>query len=68
VESVDPFIMSGNVKEKRPEFVRLMDASREQVLDMVATEYEDSFCLESFGDLIESAEAAEGKHIDVNVL
>lgn len=41
---------------KQPEFIRLMDAQRVVVLDSVATEYEDSFCLESFGDLIKAAE------------
>ena len=37
-----------------------MDAERAVVLDSVATEYEDSFCLESFGDLIKAAAEAEG--------
>lgn len=45
---------------KEPEFIRLMDAFRTTVLDSVATEYEDSFCLESFGDLVKSATEAEG--------
>ena len=46
--------------QKEPEFIRLMDAQRSTVLDSVATEYEDSFCLESFADLIKSAAEAEG--------
>lgn len=44
---------------QQPEFIRLMDASGTTVLDSVATEYEDSFCIETFGDLIKAAEEAE---------
>lgn len=46
---------------REPEIVRLMDAAGNVVLDSVSVEYEDSFCLESFGDLIRMAEQAEPK-------
>ncbi|KAJ1543868.1 hypothetical protein HK096_008042 [Nowakowskiella sp. JEL0078] len=35
------------------DIIRLLDSEGEKVLDSVLTEYEDSFCLENFGDLIE---------------
>lgn len=35
--------------------IRLMDATGTVVLDSVATEYEDSFCLETFGELCGAA-------------
>jgi hypothetical protein len=50
--------MSGS-KDDAPKIIRLLDASGVSVLDSVSTEYEDSFCLESFGDLIKAAEEAE---------
>ncbi|KAL7748834.1 hypothetical protein RI367_005747 [Sorochytrium milnesiophthora] len=36
------------------DFIRLLDSSEEKVMDSVATTYEDSFCLEEFGDLIKA--------------
>ncbi|KAJ1552155.1 hypothetical protein HK405_012417, partial [Cladochytrium tenue] len=42
-----------------PAVIRLLDSTGQRVLDSVAAEYEDSFCLESFGDLI-AAHAAAG--------
>ncbi|KAJ3155381.1 hypothetical protein HDU86_004283 [Geranomyces michiganensis] len=39
--------------------IRLMDSSGVSVLDSVATDYEDSFSLETFGDLIEAHRASE---------
>ncbi|RKO94672.1 hypothetical protein BDK51DRAFT_29029 [Blyttiomyces helicus] len=37
--------------EEGEEVIRLLDSSGTRVLDSVAAEYEDSFCLETFGDL-----------------
>jgi hypothetical protein len=42
-------------------FIRLFDASQTTVLDSISVEYEDSFCLETFGTLIEVAESTK-KH------
>jgi hypothetical protein len=39
-----------------PEVIRLMDATGKVVLDSLSSDYEDSFCLETFGDLIRAAE------------
>ncbi|KAJ3129953.1 hypothetical protein HK098_007219 [Nowakowskiella sp. JEL0407] len=36
------------------DLIRLLDSSGEKVLDSVLCEYEDSFCLESFGELIQA--------------
>lgn len=47
------------LKRPLPEFIRLMDSTGTTVLDSVATEYEDSFCIESFGDLIQTAAQIE---------
>ncbi|ORZ30760.1 hypothetical protein BCR44DRAFT_55719 [Catenaria anguillulae PL171] len=35
-----------------PKFIRLFDISGTKVIDSVSTDYEDSFCLDAFGDLI----------------
>ncbi|KAJ3027705.1 UNVERIFIED_CONTAM: hypothetical protein HDU68_003292 [Siphonaria sp. JEL0065] len=43
------------------EVIRLLDSKGDRVLDSVAAEYEDSFCLETFGDLIASHDACEPK-------
>jgi hypothetical protein len=51
--------MESNDNGQQPEFIRLMDASGSTVLDSVATEYEDSFCIESFGDLVRATAEAE---------
>jgi hypothetical protein len=34
--------------------IRLLDSTRETVIDSIDVEYEDSFCLESFGDLAQA--------------
>jgi hypothetical protein len=49
---------------KTPEIIRLLDSSGSSVLDSVSTEYEDSFCLETFGDLIKSADSTDPKGTD----
>ncbi|ORY47667.1 hypothetical protein BCR33DRAFT_764075 [Rhizoclosmatium globosum] len=41
--------------------IRLLDSSGDRVLDSVSAEYEDSFCLESFGDLIAAHANCEPK-------
>ncbi|KAJ3214858.1 hypothetical protein HDU67_001123 [Dinochytrium kinnereticum] len=43
------------------EAIRLLDSSGSRVLDSVSTEYEDSFCLEAFADLIEYHAESEPK-------
>jgi anti-anti-sigma regulatory factor len=54
------FLEDGKQQQQNPaKYIRLMDASGSTVLDSVSTDYEDSFCLESFGDLIKAAEEAE---------
>lgn len=40
-------------------FIRLLDSKGEKILDSVAADYEDSFTLETFGDLSESHESTE---------
>jgi hypothetical protein len=54
---------------KEPEFIRLLDASGSRVLDSVSTEYEDSFCLDSFGELATDAQDTEpqGKGLVGNI-
>lgn len=42
-------------------FIRLLDSTREAVLDSVSVEYEDSFCLETFGDLAQAAYEFQGE-------
>ncbi|KAJ3088081.1 hypothetical protein HK100_008159 [Physocladia obscura] len=39
--------------------IRLLDSEGLRVLDSLSAEYEDSFCLESFGDLIAAHEGAD---------
>ena len=46
-------------EETTGEIIRLLDSSGKKVLDSVSAEYEDSFCLESFGDLCQSHINAE---------
>ncbi|KNC98812.1 uncharacterized protein SPPG_05789 [Spizellomyces punctatus DAOM BR117] len=41
--------------------IRLLDSSGTNVLDSVSTDYEDSFCLETFGDLISMHRESEPK-------
>ncbi|KAI9346914.1 hypothetical protein BDR26DRAFT_799832 [Obelidium mucronatum] len=43
------------------EVIRLLDSKGERVLDSVSAEYEDSFCLETFGDLIAAHDDCEPK-------
>ncbi|KAJ3107180.1 hypothetical protein HDU97_004600 [Phlyctochytrium planicorne] len=43
------------------EAIRLLDSTGTKVLDSVSTEYEDSFCLESFGDLVSYHAESEPK-------
>ncbi|KAI8809778.1 hypothetical protein BJ742DRAFT_852555 [Cladochytrium replicatum] len=38
--------------------IRLLDSGGEKVLDSVSAEYEDSFCLDTFGDLIKAHRAS----------
>ncbi|KAJ3373278.1 hypothetical protein GGF31_000711 [Allomyces arbusculus] len=42
----------GNPTAREPEFIRLLDPSGATVLDSVAVDYEDSFCLDTFGELV----------------
>ncbi len=51
--------MAKQQDKPEPEIIRLLDASGATVLDSVSAEYEDSFCLESFGDLVRLAEDAD---------
>lgn len=46
-------------KPKLPEAIRLMDSTGLTLLDSVSCEYEDSFCLETFGDLVRAAAEVE---------
>lgn len=41
--------------------IRLLDSTGEKLLDSVSEEYEDSFCLESFGDLAQAHYECEPK-------
>ncbi|KAL2918772.1 hypothetical protein HK105_201606 [Polyrhizophydium stewartii] len=43
------------------DIIRLLDSAGENVIDSVACDYEDSFCLETFGDLCEMHRQAEPK-------
>ncbi|KAJ3329970.1 hypothetical protein HDU76_006735 [Blyttiomyces sp. JEL0837] len=43
------------------EVIRLLDSSGTRVLDSVSAEYEDSFCLDEFGDLIKMHAEVEPK-------
>ncbi|KAJ3349895.1 hypothetical protein GGF32_005183 [Allomyces javanicus] len=47
-----PFPPNGNPSAREPEFIRLLDPSGATVLDSVAVDYEDSFCLDTFGELV----------------
>ncbi|KAI3644930.1 hypothetical protein MP228_011094 [Amoeboaphelidium protococcarum] len=47
--------------DNQPQIVRLLDSTGLTVLDSIDCEYEDSFCLETFGDLITQAEEVEPK-------
>lgn len=43
--------------------IRLLDSNCENTIDSVSIEYEDSFCLESFGDLCQASfDHSQGKH------
>lgn len=44
--------------------IRLLDQSGTTLLDSISAEYEDSFCIESFGELIRQAANAEPKGND----
>ncbi|KAI9220567.1 hypothetical protein BC828DRAFT_398077 [Blastocladiella britannica] len=39
-------------KVPEPQIIRLFDMTGSKVIDSVATDYEDSFCLDSFGELV----------------
>lgn len=43
------------------EVIRLLDSEGQTVIDSISTEYEDSFCLETFGDLAEAHHNAPPK-------
>ncbi|KNE68044.1 hypothetical protein AMAG_13215 [Allomyces macrogynus ATCC 38327] len=43
---------NGNQSAREPEFIRLLDPSGATILDSVAVDYEDSFCLDTFGELV----------------
>jgi len=47
--------------EKKEGVIRLMNSSGTTVMDSVSVEYEDSFCLDTFGELIEQHQNSEPK-------
>ncbi|KAI9188017.1 hypothetical protein H9P43_002408 [Blastocladiella emersonii ATCC 22665] len=46
-------------KRPEPQFIRLFDTAGTKVIDSVSTDYEDSFSLEAFGDLVKSHHALD---------
>jgi len=47
--------------EKKEGVIRLLNSSGTTVMDSVSVEYEDSFCLDTFGELIEQHQNSEPK-------
>lgn len=47
--------------EKKEGIIRLLNSSGTTVMDSVSVEYEDSFCLDTFGELIEQHQNSEPK-------
>jgi len=47
--------------EKKEGVIRLLNSSGTSVMDSVSVEYEDSFCLDTFGELIEQHQNSEPK-------
>jgi len=47
--------------EKKEGVIRLLNSSGTAVMDSVSVEYEDSFCLDTFGELIEQHQSSEPK-------
>jgi hypothetical protein len=47
--------------ERKEGVIRLMNSSGTAVMDSVSVEYEDSFCLDTFGELIEQHQNSEPK-------